>query len=52
LLIASRATRLFGRITMLPAFVQIFVARQVISRTVPSKSPTVIQWPTRNGFSI
>ena len=37
---------------MLPDFVRIFVARHVISRTDPSWLPTVIQWPTRNGFSI
>ena len=38
--------------TKFPAFVRIFVARQVISLTMPSLPATFTQCPTRNGFSI
>ena len=43
---------LFGTTTKLPALVRSLVARQVISATRPSKSPTLIQWPTLNGRSL
>ncbi len=49
---ASFATMLFGTTTKLPAFVRSLVARQVTSVTRPSNSPTRIQAPTRNGFSL
>ena len=35
-MIVSRASALFGTMTKFPAFVRIFVARQVISLTIPS----------------
>ena len=52
LTIASFEITLFGTITKAPARVRSLVARQVISSTTPTCSPTRIQWPTRNGFSI
>jgi hypothetical protein len=51
-MIASLAMMLLGTTTWLPDFVRILVARHVTSVTRPSKSPTRIQWPTRNGFSL
>jgi hypothetical protein len=48
----SFASALFGTTTKLPAFVRIFVARHVISLTMPSSPPILTQSPTRNGFSI
>ena len=51
-MIVSRARALLGTITKLPALVRIFVARHVISLTMPSLPPIVTQCPTRNGFSI
>ena len=51
-MIASFETMLLGTMTKLPDFVRSFVARQVTSATRPSKSPTRIQWPTWNGFSL
>ena len=50
-MIVSFASTLFGTTTKLPALVRIFVARQVISLTMPSCEPIVTQSPTRNGFS-
>ena len=50
-MIVSRAGTLFGTMTKLPALARIFVARHVISPTMPSTPPIVTQCPTRKGCS-